>query len=102
MSVNRSQSPPPRPAACGIRCGNSRSTASHFVTTSVAATVTSTVQNSHALLLRIFLTLLAVDAIAGMRQSVQAFECNLVSTLVALPEAFRRAIQPAQRLVDVP
>ena len=59
-------------------------------------------QNNRALLLRIFLTLLTIDAIPGMRKGIEPLESNFVSTLVALSETFRRTIEAAQGFVDVP
>jgi hypothetical protein len=67
-------------------CGSSRPAASAFVAKSTAATIASTGQNSPALLLCIFLTLFAIDAVAGMRQRVEPVEGDLVSALMALAE----------------
>src|SRR5215218_8638290 len=74
-----------------------------FVTTSRTSVTSSTGQNSAALLrLRIFLALLALDAVARVRERVQPLERNVVAAVVALAERLRRPIQTAQRLVDVP
>src|SRR6476619_3478032 len=60
-------------------------------------------QNSDALLrLGIFLALLALDAVARVRQRIQPLERDVVAAIVALAERLRRPVQPAQRLVDVP
>src|ERR1700694_4682300 len=78
-------------------------TAIAFVTTSSAATSAITAQKRVALLrLCIFLALLALNAVAGMRKRVEPLERDVVAAVVALPEGLRRAIQAAQRLVDVP
>src|SRR5215218_6744265 len=74
-----------------------------FVTTSRTSVTSSTGQNSAALLrLRIFLALLALDAVARVRERVQPLERNVVAAVVALAERLRRPIETAQRLVDVP
>src|SRR5918992_2416157 len=88
--------------SCGTRCGTSSRTASAFVTTSRKVTMATTGQNSPALPLCIFLPLLALDAIAGVRQCVEPFERDVVPAIVTLPERLRRPIEPPQRLVDVP
>src|SRR3954463_16207579 len=80
----------------------SRLTANAFVQKSTVVTSTSTGQKSPELLLCIFLTLLAVDAIARMGQRVESLVRDFVSALMALAERFRRAIQTPQRFVDVP
>src|SRR5688572_32894801 len=54
------------------------------------------------LLLSIFLTLLAGDAQARVRQRVEPVVIDVLTAAVALAERLRRAVQPAQRLVDVP
>ena len=59
-------------------------------------------QNSRPLLLCIFLALLAIDAVAGMRECIESLERDLIAALMTLSELIRRAIQTAQRLVDVP
>src|SRR5215218_4843452 len=74
-----------------------------FVTTSRTSVTSSTGQNSAALLrLRIFLALLALDAVARVRERVQPLERDVVAAVVALAERLRRPIETAQRLVDVP
>src|SRR3954469_9785953 len=98
-SVKRSHSPA---TGCGSPSNPSRDAAIAFVEKSIAVTITNTGQNSPALLLRIFLTLFAVDAIAGVRQRIESLEGDLVPALMALAEVFRIAVQTAQRLVDVP
>src|SRR6185369_4264526 len=83
--------------------GNSRRSAAAFVTTSTMATTRRTGQNSEALLrLCIFLALLALDAVARVRQRIQPLERDVVPAIVALAERLRRPVQSAQRLVDVP
>src|SRR5437868_9044310 len=88
--------------ACGSPCGTRRVEAIAFVPKSTAATSASTGQNSPALFLCIFLALLAVDAIAGVREGVQPLESNFVTALMAFAESFRRPIQAAKGFVDVP
>jgi hypothetical protein len=60
-----------------------------------APTATKIGQNNAALLLRIFLTLLAINAVPRMRQRIQALKSNFVSTLMTLAEILRRTIQAA-------
>src|ERR1051325_3783043 len=98
-SVKRIQSPK---IGCGSPSKPRRAAATAFVQKSTAVTNTSTGQKSPALLLCIFLTLFAIDAIAGVGQRIEPLERDLVAALVALAEALRAAIQPAQRFVDVP
>ena len=50
----------------------------------------------------IFLALLALDAVARVRQRVEPLEGDVVAAVVALAERLGRPVQPAQRLVDVP
>src|SRR3712207_4461955 len=88
--------------SCGMRCGTRYRSARAFVKASAAMTVARTGQNSAALLLRIFLTLLAVEAVARVRERVQPLEGDVVAARVTLPERLGRAVQAAQRLVDVP
>ena len=57
---------------------------------------------SALLRLCIFLALLALDAVARVRQRVEPLEGDVVAAVVALAERLGRAVQPAQRLVDVP
>src|SRR5262245_29706815 len=83
--VDRSHPPNTSRDRCGIP---NRLTANAFVQKSIVATSTSTGQNSPELLLCIFLTLLAINAIPRMRQCVQPFERNLIAALVAAPESF--------------
>src|SRR5690349_14739971 len=59
-------------------------------------------QNSRPLLLCIFLALLAIDAVAGMRECIESLERDLVAALMTLSERVRGAIQATQRFVDVP
>src|SRR6185369_12138018 len=42
------------------------------------------------------------DAIPRVRQRIESLERDLVSTGMALPEGLRRAVQPAERLIDMP
>src|SRR3712207_5737029 len=85
-------------------------TAIAFVTTSRKVTIATTGQNRLALLgppspplpLCIFLALLALDAVPRVRQGVEPLVGDVLPAVVALPERLRRAIEPAERLVDVP
>src|SRR5574338_291756 len=52
--------------------------------------------------LSIFLFLLAGDAEPRVRQGIQPLEVDLLPALVAVTELLRRAVQAAERLVDVP
>ena len=54
------------------------------------------------LLLCIFFALFAREAEARMGQRIEAIEVDLLAAAVALAERLRRAIEPAQRFVDVP
>src|SRR5688500_4891254 len=54
------------------------------------------------LLLSIFLALLARNAVASVRQRVEPLEGDLLAAAVAAAEGLGGAVQPAQRLVDVP
>src|SRR5215467_13548507 len=98
-SVKRSHSPY---TSCGIRSGTRCVRASALVQKSTVATSTRTGQNTPELLLCIFLTLLAVDAVARVRQRIEAIERDLVAALVTPAEGFRRPVESPQRLVDVP
>src|SRR5829696_6230238 len=99
-SVNRSVFPS---TSCGMPRGSSMRSAIAFVITSTTRTTRSIGQNSAALLpFRIFLALLALNAVARVRERVQPLERDVVAAVVALAERLRRAIQPPQRLVDVP
>src|SRR3954463_4666994 len=83
-SARRNQSPN---TGCGMAFSTSHFTASHFVMKSLTVTRIITGQNSAALLLlRIFLALLAVDAVPGVRESVQPLERNLLPTIMTLAE----------------
>src|SRR3954463_376531 len=83
--------------------GNNRRSAAALVITSIIVTTRRIGQNSDALLrLRIFLALLALDAVARVRQGIQPLERDVVAAIVALAERLGRPVQPAQRLVDVP
>ena len=60
-------------------------------------------QNSAALLLlRIFLALLAVDAVTRVRKRVESLERDLLAAVVTLAEGIWVAVEPSKRLVDVP
>src|SRR5579884_3788530 len=95
-------------------CGISRTVATAFVQKSRAATITSTGQKRPAfappalcaagarLLLCIFLPLLAVDAIAGVRQRVESLERDLVAALVTAAKVVGIANEAPQRFIDVP
>src|SRR5436190_8588033 len=88
--------------SCGIPRISARS-AIAFVITSTTRTTSSTGQNIAALLrLRIFLALLALDAVARVRQRVEPLERDVVPAVVTLAERLRRPVEAAQRLVDVP
>src|SRR4051812_9207438 len=65
-------------------------------------TMSRTGQKSPALLLCIFFTLLAIDAIASVGECVQTFERDRVAALVAVAESVGRAIEATQCFVDVP
>src|SRR6478672_5821369 len=90
--------------SCGTCSGTSMLTAIPFVIRSRITTRTITPQKILVLLLLlgILFLLLAVEAEAGVRERVQAVEVDVLAAAVALAEGLRRAIQPAQRLVDVP
>src|SRR6266550_7342465 len=85
-------------------CGDSIEAAISFVARSSATTAISVPQKRGGLglALSIFFALLALDAIPGVRQSVQTLEADVSPAIVALAELLRIAIQPAQRFVDVP
>src|SRR4029078_7735617 len=72
--------------------------------TSAMTITTTTLQNSGglALPLRIFLTLLAVDAETRMWERIEAFVCDILTAVVTLPESLGGAIKPPQRLVQMP
>src|SRR5215813_6197880 len=88
-SVNRIQSPK---TARGNPSNCRRLAAIAFVQKSIAVTSTSTGQNTPALLLRIFLALFAVDAVASMRERIEPLERNLVTALMTLPEVLGIAV----------
>src|SRR5919107_3302483 len=99
-SVKRSVFPS---TSCGMPRGCSMRSAIAFVITSTTRITRRIGQNSAALLrLRIFLALLALDAVARVRERVQSLERDVVAAVVALAERLGGPIQPAQRLVDVP
>jgi hypothetical protein len=54
------------------------------------------------LALSIFFALLALDAVSGVRQCVEALEADLAPAVVAFAELFGVAIKPAKRFVNVP
>src|SRR6266511_6341147 len=84
-------------------CGRSSLAAAIFVKKSVTTTVSRTLQMSGELRrLSIFFALLALDAIACVRQGVESLERYLLSAIVALAELLGRAVQPAKSFVDVP
>src|SRR6185503_11716547 len=65
----------------------------------------TTGQNTTALgplFLGIFLALLALDAIAGVRQRVESLERDLVAAVVTLSERLWRPVESAERLIDEP
>src|SRR5512138_1564200 len=55
-----------------------------------------------ALLLGIFLALLALDAIPRVRKRVESLEGDFVAAVMTLSERLGRPVEPAERLVDVP
>src|SRR5205809_1553705 len=67
-----------------------------------ATTAMIIAENSRRLALRIFLALLALDAIPCMRQRIKTLESNLLAAVVTLAERFRRLVEAAQRLIDMP
>src|SRR5690349_23780515 len=100
-SVSRS----PSPATCWGTYGTSALSAIIFVTMSATTMTATTGQNTTALgplFLAIFLALLALDAIPRVRQRIESLEGDLVSAIVTLTERFRRAVEAAKCLIDVP
>src|ERR1043165_2088344 len=86
---------------CGRRCGTSPFSAHHLLKTSIAVTHATTPQKVTALLLRIFLARLAVEAVARVRERVETIERDVVAALVALAKGVGRAIETTQPFVDV-
>src|SRR5450759_3392927 len=85
-------------------CGDSDAAAISLVTRSSATTVISVPQKRGGLglALSIFFTLLAFDAIPGVRQRVETLEADLSAAVVTLAELLGIAIEPSERFVDVP
>ena len=75
-----------------------------FVTRSSATTNIKVPQKRGGLglALSIFFALLALDAISGVRQCVEALEADLATAVVAFAELLGIAIKPAERFVNVP
>src|SRR5687768_2107167 len=71
---------------------------------SATTTVSRTDQNSGvlALPLCIFFTQLAVDAVPRVRKRIETLVGDVEPAVVALAERFGRAVETAQRLVEVP
>ena len=90
--------------SCGTCCGERLAAAISLVTRSSATTVISVPQKRGVLdlPLSIFFALLALDAISGVRQSVESLEADLLAAVVAFSELLRISINPAQRFVDMP
>src|SRR3981081_3495371 len=90
-SVNRMWLPS---ISCGICCGDRLAAAISFVTRSSATTSTNVPQKRGGvgLALSIFFALLALDAISGVRQRVEALEAYLAPAVVAFAELFGIAI----------
>src|SRR6266702_4357122 len=88
----------------GMCCGERVAAAISFVTRSTTTTAIREPQKRGrlGLPLSIFFALFALNAIPGVRQRVETLEADLTAAVVALAELLRVAIQPAQRLVDVP
>src|SRR4029079_9984315 len=80
----------------------SRFTANAFVQKSTVVTRTSTGQKSPELLLCIFLTLLAIDAIARVRERGASLVSALITALMSTTEGVGGTIQTPQGFVDVP
>src|SRR4051812_2218804 len=97
-SVHRNTSP----TTARGKCRGSAVLAHSFVTKSSATMTSRTGQNSVPLLLRIFLPLLAIDAVPRVRQRIQPFEGDVVPALMTLAETLRGAVQPSERFIDVP
>src|ERR1039458_3374265 len=87
-----------------MREGIRRSTATIFVNASTIITDAATPKKRRGfgLLLAIFFALLALDAEAGVRQRVETLEPDLAAALVTPSERLGRAVEAAQRFVDVP
>src|SRR5207253_2262074 len=88
--------------SCGTRAGTSPRTATALVTMSTATIAIRMGQKKLPLLLRIFLALLAVDAIPRVRQRIEALEGDVFFAIVALAERLGRFVEPSQRLIDMP
>src|SRR6185503_15454924 len=74
-----------------------------LVTKSETTTAVAVPQNNRrSAAFTIFLFRLALDAQAGVRERIETDEPDRFTALLAAPEALRRAVQPAQRLVHVP
>src|SRR4051794_17576121 len=99
--VSRAHSPNTSRGTC---CGTSSATASAFVAKSEMTTKTMIDQKvaDSDLFLCIFFALLAREAEARVRQRIEPIEVDLLPAAVAAPERLGRAIEPAQRLIDVP
>src|SRR5882672_9192798 len=89
-----------------MRSGSRRArndSAISLVTKSETTTAVAVPQNNRrSAALTIFLSGLALDAQAGVRERIEAVEPDGLAALLATAEALGRAVQPAQRLVHVP
>src|ERR1700686_2351121 len=85
-------------------CGDNVAAAISLVTRSTPTTVISVPQKRGGLglALSIFFALLALNAIPGVRERVEALEADLSPAVVTFAELFGIAIEPAECFVDVP
>src|SRR4029077_4002742 len=76
----------------------------NLVTRSTTTTVISVPQKRGGLglALSIFLALLALDTVPGVRERIEPLEADLPPAIVTLAELLRIAIEPAEGFVDVP
>src|SRR6185295_10259041 len=90
--------------SCGMCCGESCAAAISLVTRSTATTTIKVPQKRGGLglALSIFFALLALDAIPGVRQCVEALEADLAPAVVAFSKLLGIPIKPVQSFVDVP
>src|SRR2546423_4239747 len=90
--------------SCGICCGDSVAAAISLVTRSIATTAIRVPQKRGGLglPLSIFFALLALDAIPGVRQRVEALETDLSPAIMAFAELLGIPVKATQRFVDVP
>src|SRR6267143_824583 len=90
--------------SCGMCCGERLAAAINFVTRSSTTMSTKLPQKRGGLglALSIFFALLALDAISGVRQCVEALEADLATAVVTFAELLGIAIKPSERFVNVP